>query len=57
MEHNTLLAYTDFNKRFEIHTDDSDFKLESIIIQEFKLIALYSIKLTQPQISYMVAEK
>ena len=27
----TLLIYPDFNERFDIHTDDSDFQLGSVI--------------------------
>ena len=46
---NNLLSYPDFNKRFEIHTNSSDLKIEEVIIQEVKLIDLYSRKLTVPQ--------
>ena len=46
---NNLLSYPDFNKRFEIHTNSSDLKIGEVIIQEVKLIDLYSRKLTVPQ--------
>ena len=55
--HNTLLAYPDFNKRFYIHTDASDYQLGAVIIQEAKPIALYSRKLTKTQERYTVTEK
>ena len=48
--HNTLLAYPDFNNFFDIHTDDSDYKLGAVISQDDKPIALYSLKLTKNQI-------
>ena len=45
--HNTLLAYPDFNKHFDIHTDTSDNQLGAVIIHEAKPIAFYSRKLTK----------
>ena len=54
---NTLLIYPDFNKRFDIHTDYSDFQIGAVIIQEGKPIAFYSRKLTVPQTRYTVTEK
>ena len=44
-----LLIYPDFNKRFDIHTDDSKFQLGTVIIQDDKTIAFYSHKPTNPQ--------
>ena len=44
--HDNLLTYTEFNKEFKIHTDDSDFKLGAVIIHKVKLIALHIRKLT-----------
>ena len=38
----TLLAYLDFNKRFDIHTYASNYQLVSVIIQDGKPIAFYS---------------
>ena len=40
-----LLAYPDFNKKFTIHTDASDFQLGAVIMQEDKPLAFYSLKL------------
>ena len=42
----TLLLYTDFNERFDIHTNASSFKLGAVISQNGKPIAFYSRKLT-----------
>ena len=44
--HDTLLAYPDINKRFEIHTYASNQHLGALIIQEVKPIAFYRRKLT-----------
>ena len=49
MAHNTFLAYMDFNKRFKVYTNASNFQLGVIINQEGKQIAFYSRKLTGPQ--------
>ena len=49
VNHSQLLVYPDPNKRFEIHTDNSDLHLGAVIIQESKPIYLYSKKLTKPQ--------
>ena len=46
-DNDTLLAYPDFIKRFEIHTDTSDHQLGAVISQEDKPIAFYSRKLTE----------
>ena len=37
----TILAYPDFNKKFTIHTDASDFQLGAVISQEGKPLAFY----------------
>ena len=42
--HDNLLAYPDFNKHFDIHTDASDYQLGELIIQNGKPIAFYSRK-------------
>ena len=42
----TLLLYTDFNERFDIHTNASSFKLGAVISQNGKPITFYSRKLT-----------
>ena len=41
---NTLLAYPDFNKRFDMHTNASDYQLGAVIIQNGKPIAFHSRK-------------
>ena len=53
----TLLIYPYFNKRFVIHTNDSDLQLGSVIIQYGKPIALYSRKLIGLQTCCTVTEK
>ena len=53
----TLLAYPDFNKPFEIHTDASDYQLGSVISQNNKPIAFYSCKLTPAQRRYTTTEQ
>ena len=54
---NVLLAYPNFNKHFDIHTDASDVQLGSVISQDGKPIAFYSRKLSPAQRNYTVAEK
>ena len=53
----TLLAYPEFNKRFDIYMDASDYQLGAVISQNGKPIAFYSRKLTGPQTWYTVTEK
>ena len=55
--HDTLLMYPDFNKRFYIHTDASNYQLVSVIIHKIKPIDLYIRKLTGPQARYTITEK
>jgi hypothetical protein len=53
-----LLAYPDFSKEFEIHTDDaSDYQLGVTICQNGKIIAFFSRKLTGAQLNYTMTEK
>ena len=42
----TLLAYPEFNKRFDIHTDANNCQLGTVIRQNRKPITFYSGKLT-----------
>ena len=53
----TLLAYPDFNKIFEIHTDASKSQLGAVISQEGKPIAFYSRKLSSAQVNYTTTEQ
>ena len=47
MAQNILSDYLDLNKCFEIHTNEIDFQQRAVIIQEGKLMASYSIKVTR----------
>jgi hypothetical protein len=51
-----VLAYPDFTVPFEIYTDASKYQIGSIITQKDKPLALYSRKLTNPQMRYTVTE-
>jgi hypothetical protein len=53
----TKLAFPDFSKPFNIHTDASNFQLGAVISQEGNPIAFYSRKLTSAQTRYTVTEK
>ena len=53
----TLLAYTDFNKRFDIHKYPRNYYLGAVLIQNGKPIDLYRRKLTGPQKRYTLTEK
>jgi hypothetical protein len=57
MAANALAAYPDHNKRFNVYTDASDFQLGACIIQEGKLVAYFSCKLTKPHQNYTTMEK
>ena len=37
-----LLAYTDINRRFDIHTDSSDYKLSTVTRQEVRTIDVFA---------------
>ena len=53
----TLLAYPEFNKHFDIHMNARDYQLGSVISQNGKPIAFYRRKLTGLQTRYTVTEK
>ena len=57
MAANALAAYQDHNKRFNVYTDASDFQLGTCIIQEGRLVACFSQKLTKPQKNSTTMEK
>jgi hypothetical protein len=51
-----VLAYPDYSKEFEIHTDTSSKHLGAVIIQGNRPIAFFSRKLTETQQQYSVTE-
>jgi len=53
----TLLAYPNFNKPFQIHTDASHYQLGAVVSQEGKPIAFYSRKLDPAQTRYTTTER
>jgi len=53
----TLLAYPNFNKTFEIHTDASHMQLGAVISQDGKPVAFYSRKLNPAQTRYTTTER
>ena len=53
----TLLAYPNFNKPFQIHTDASHYQLGAVISQDGKPIAFYSRKLNPAQTRYTTTER
>src|SRR5688500_12731004 len=52
-----LVAYPNFNKVFEIHTDTSLYQLSACISQNGKPIAFYSRKLKPAQTRYTTTER
>ena len=54
MAYDNLLAYTDFNEEFKIHTNARGFQLGAVIIHKVKTLDFYGRKLTDPQIRYTV---
>ena len=53
----TLLAYPNFNKPFQIYTDASHCQLGAVVSQEGKPIAFYSHKLNPAQTRYTTMER
>jgi hypothetical protein len=52
----TVLAYPDFSKPFEIYTDASSMQLVAMITQDNRPIAFFSRKLSKMQQKYSVTE-
>jgi hypothetical protein len=52
----TILAYLDFLKPFEIYTDASSMQLEAMITQDNRPIGFFSRKLSKMQQKYIVTE-
>ena len=57
VSHEVMLAYPDFNKPFDIHTDASKRQLGAVISQEKCPIAFYSRKLNPAQVWYTTGER
>jgi hypothetical protein len=57
MAADALAAYPDHNKRFNIHSDASDFQLGPYIIQEERPVAYFSYELMKSQQNYTTMEK
>ena len=57
MAQEVMLAYPDFSKPFQIHTDASHYQLGAVIFQEGKPIAFYSRKLNDAQTRYTTTER
>ena len=57
MQKEVLLAYPDFSKPFEIHTDASHTQLGAVIAQEGQPIAFYLRKLSSAQTRYTTTER
>jgi RNase H-like domain found in reverse transcriptase len=53
----TLLAYPNFNKPFDIHTDASHSQFGAAVSQEIKPITFYSRKLNPAQTGYTTTEQ
>ncbi len=57
MAANSLVAYSDHNKRSNVYTDASDFQLGACIIQEGGPVTYFLQKLTKSQQNYTTMEK
>ena len=52
----SIFAYPYLSRNFTIHTETSDVQLWAIIMQEGKLLAFYSKKLSKVQINFTITE-
>ena len=52
-----LLAYPNFNAPFQIHTDESNLQIGTVIYQKSNPIAFYSQKMNITQQKYTTTEK
>jgi hypothetical protein len=57
MAADALAAYPNHNKWFNVLTDTSDFQLGACIIQEGRLVAYLSQKLSKSQQNYTIIEQ
>ena len=57
MAKETLLAYPDFRKPFDVNTDASKLQLGACISQNGRPIAFYSRKLSDAQTRYTTTER
>jgi hypothetical protein len=57
LTHATLLQLPDFGKTFELECDASGIGIGGVLLQEGKLIAYFSEKLSEPSLNYSTYDK